>query len=318
MNISAHVRPVFVYISSFTWHKPAVSTTERRDVNHRVICLGVWAATVRLCLYAGVDLSVCRSFSEQILLKDGHQVTLEVDVNGVGLKRGNGRILRNTLWTDQSSFFLLCAYRFPPAPLLLAAARHLPLLVGSALCGRGGRRWGLLRCGRGLWGISGRGWSWGCWSKRRLLLLAPASIFLSAARLLHCVFVITATKSQTETLKRVTTILNNPCSRPTYRSFSCSFRASWFWAFSCLSLSSFSRAARRNCSKLSLEERTKEAGVDWDLWARLAQEPMFFNFTSWMKIQNHKRVMLLTHGCGFHHLSLGQDTPGSSWERWEF
>lgn len=47
---------------------------------------------------------------------------------------------------------------------------------------------------------------------------------------------------------------------PTYRSFSCSLLA----CFSCLSLSSFSLAARLNCSKLSLEERTEEAGVDWD------------------------------------------------------
>lgn len=90
---------------------------------------------------------------------------------------------------------------------------------------------------------------------------------------------------------------------PTYRSFSCSFRASWFWAFSCLSLSSFSRAARRNCSKLSLEERTEEAGVDWDLWARLAQEPMFFNFTSWKKRHNHERVVSLQHGWSFQRLA---------------
>lgn len=47
---------------------------------------------MRLFLYVGEDLSVYRSFSEQILLKDGHQVTLEVDVNGVGLKRGHKRI----------------------------------------------------------------------------------------------------------------------------------------------------------------------------------------------------------------------------------
>lgn len=52
---------------------------------------------------------------------------------------------------------------------------------------------------------------------------------------------------------------------PTYRSFSCSLLACSACAFSCLSRSSFSLAALLNCSKLSLEERTEEAGVDWDL-----------------------------------------------------
>lgn len=71
-----------------------------------------------------------------------------------------------------------------------------------------------------------------------------------------------------------------------HRCFSCSLRSRSFsacsaWAFSAFSLSSFSRAARRNCSKLSLLDFTAEDGVDVDLCARLAHEPMFFSFTSW-------------------------------------
>lgn len=70
------------------------------------------------------------------------------------------------------------------------------------------------------------------------------------------------------------------CLSAPHRSFSCSLRICSACAFSCLSLSSFSLAALLNCSKLSLEERTAEAGVDCDLWARLAQEPMFFSLES--------------------------------------
>lgn len=73
------------------------------------------------------------------------------------------------------------------------------------------------------------------------------------------------------------------CASASYRSFSCSLRICSACAFSCLSLSSFSLAALLNCSKLSLEERTAEAGVDCDLWARLAQEPMFFSLESWRR-----------------------------------
>lgn len=150
-------------------------------------------------------------------------------------------------------------------------------------------------CGRGLWGVSWWGRGRGCGSERRLLLLATAGVFLSAARLLHRVLVVAAGKrKKTGSVKENRNLwrlfLN---STRTYRSFSCSFRASWFWAFSCLSRSSFSRAARRNCSKLSLEERTEEAGVDWDRWARLAQEPMFFSFTSWKERQNRERAAWL-------------------------
>lgn len=47
------------------------------------------------------------------------------------------------------------------------------------------------------------------------------------------------------------------------------------------SLSSFSRAARRNCSKLSLDDFTADSGVDVDFCARLAHDPMFFSLTSW-------------------------------------
>lgn len=70
-----------------------------------------------------------------------------------------------------------------------------------------------------------------------------------------------------------------------YRSLSCSRRRRSFsacsaWAFRAFSLSSFSRAARRNCSKLSLDDFTADKGVDVDFCARLAHEPMFFSFTS--------------------------------------
>lgn len=72
-------------------------------------------------------------------------------------------------------------------------------------------------------------------------------------------------------------------SRP--RSLSCSLRSLSFsacsaWAFRAFSLSSFSRAARRNCSKLSLDDFTADKGVDVDFCARLAHEPIFFSFTS--------------------------------------
>lgn len=62
--------------------------------------------------HAAVLLSA--SLSEQILLEDGHQVALEVDVDGVG-------------------------HRLSPAPLLLPAPGHLPLLVEGILCSGGGR-----------------------------------------------------------------------------------------------------------------------------------------------------------------------------------
>ena len=39
-------------------------------------------------------------------------------------------------------------------------------------------------------------------------------------------------------------------------------------------------AARRNCSKQSLDDFCADDGVEVDFWARLAHEPMFFNFTS--------------------------------------
>lgn len=69
------------------------------------------------------------------------------------------------------------------------------------------------------------------------------------------------------------------------RSLSCSLRSRSFsacsaWAFRAFSLSSFSRAARRNCSKLSLDDFTADKGVDVDFCARLAHDPMFFSFTS--------------------------------------
>lgn len=77
--------------------------------------------------------------------------------------------------------------------------------------------------------------------------------------------------------------MTSSSSRP--RSLSCSLRSLSFsacsaWAFRAFSLSSFSRAARRNCSKLSLDDFTADKGVDVDFCARLAHEPMFFSFTS--------------------------------------
>lgn len=77
--------------------------------------------------------------------------------------------------------------------------------------------------------------------------------------------------------------MTSSSSRP--RSLSCSLRSLSFsacsaWAFRAFSLSSFSRAARRNCSKLSLEDFTADKGVDVDFCAKLAHEPIFFSFTS--------------------------------------
>lgn len=79
--------------------------------------------------------------------------------------------------------------------------------------------------------------------------------------------------------------MTSSSSRP--RSLSCSLRSLSFsacsaWAFRAFSLSSFSRAARRNCSKLSLDDFTADKGVDVDFCARLAHEPMFFSFTSFL------------------------------------
>lgn len=76
------------------------------------------------------------------------------------------------------------------------------------------------------------------------------------------------------------------CYWRSHRSLSCSLRSLSFsacsaWAFRAFSLSSFSRAARRNCSKLSLEDFTADKGVDVDFCAKLAHEPIFFSFTSW-------------------------------------
>ena len=89
--------------------------------------------------------------------------------------------------------FQFCPYRLSPAPLLLTAARHLPLLVEGVLCSRGGRRLGWRLCGGSLWRVGGRGRSWRCGSKRRLLLLAAPGVFLRSTSLLHGVVVVTAT-----------------------------------------------------------------------------------------------------------------------------
>lgn len=107
------------------------------------------------------------SLSKQILFENGHQVALEVDVDGV-------------------------RHRLSPAPLLLAPACHLPLLIEGVLCGRGGCGWGLWLCGRSLWGVSGRGRSWRRWSKHRLLLLATAGVFCHSTSLFHYVLIVPA------------------------------------------------------------------------------------------------------------------------------
>ena len=178
-------------------------------------------------------------------------------------------------------------HRFPAPSLLLLLSGQLPLLVQHGL-------------GLGAPGLGGGGSSYSSSLLLLLLLLllsllllllllAPAGLLVGSPGLLQCILILSAPEQSRVSCQdgdhcelweplhqpRALTRLMRSC-----RSRSFSFSACSACAFRAFSRSSFSRAARRNCSKLSLDDLAVEDGVVGCFCTRLAQEPMFLIFRS--------------------------------------
>lgn len=174
-------------------------------------------------------------------------------------------------------------HRFPASSLLLPLSGQFPLLVQHGL-------------GLGALGLGGGGGGSCCSHCSRLLLLllllllslllllllAPACLLVGSPGLFQCILILTSPEQSRAPgqpgawgapgapTHRALAHLMRSC-----RSRSFSFSASSACAFRAFSRSSFSRAARRNCSKLSLDDLAVEDGVVGCFCTRLAQEPMF-------------------------------------------